>query len=85
MKRFEPFRRLIGREGSVDERRAPQYPEIEVCTSSSNPLVLVAQIRQALRHAAAPQSEIDRFTAQALANEDPEWRTTVCQSWVRVA
>ncbi len=48
-------------------------------------MVLVAQVRQALRRRCAPQSEIDRFTAQALAKEDPDWSTQVCQSWVRVA
>lgn len=66
-------------------RKAPQYPQIEVATSSNNPLVLVAQVRQALRHAHAPQSEIDRFTEQAFAQEDPEWRTSVCQYWVQVS
>ena len=64
--------------------KGPQYPEIEVSTSSSNPLVLVAQVRQALRHAHAPQSEIDRFTEQAFEHEDPSWRLSVCQHWVQV-
>lgn len=62
----------------------PKYRDIRVRTRNSNPLVLVAEVRQALRHARVRQSEIDRFTAQALANEDPDWRTEVCQTWVRV-
>ena len=65
--------------------RNPQYPDIQVSTESSNPMVLVARVRQALRHKRAPQSEIDRFTEQALAKEDPAWWAQVCQSWVRVA
>jgi hypothetical protein len=65
--------------------RDPQYPDIRISTESSNPMVLVAQIREALRQRRAPQSEIDRFTEQALAKDDPNWRTEVCQSWVIVA
>ncbi len=66
--------------------REPRYRDIRVRTSSSrNPLVLVAEVRQALRHAQVRQSEIDRFTEQALAHEDPDWRTEVCQHWVRVS
>lgn len=65
--------------------RKPRYGEIRVrTTSSANPLVLVAEVRQALRHARVRQSEIDRFTEQALSREDPDWRTEVCQHWVKV-
>ncbi len=69
----------------MNDLRAPQYPDIRVRTGSANPLVLVAQVRQALRRARIQSSEIDRFTAQALEHEDPDWRTQVCQHWVTVA
>ncbi len=64
--------------------REPHYPNIRVSTASANPLVLVAEVRQALRHARVGRNESDRFTEQALAREDPDWRTEVCQHWVRV-
>ncbi len=64
--------------------RKPKYRDIRVSTRSANPLVLVAEVRQALRHAQVRQSEIDRFTEQALSHEDPKWRTEVCQHWVTV-
>lgn len=62
----------------------PQYPEIRVSTVSPNPMVLVAVVRQALRHAHVRQTEIDRFTEIALSHDDPDWRTSVCEDWVRV-
>ncbi len=64
--------------------KKPHYPEIRISTASPNPLVLVAEVRQALRHAQVRQSEIDRFTEKALSHEDPDWRTEICQRWVRV-
>lgn len=64
--------------------KEPYYPNIRVSTASANPLVLVAEVRQALRHAHIRKSEIDRFTEQALAHEDPDRRTEVCQHWVKV-
>ncbi len=65
-------------------RKEPHYPDIRVRTRSANPLVLVAEVRQALRHARVRRSEIDRFTEQALSLEDPDWRTEVCGTWVTV-
>lgn len=62
----------------------PQYPDIRVTTASPNPLVLVAVVRQAMRRAQIRQAEIDRFTEMALSHEDPDWRTSVCENWVRV-
>lgn len=62
----------------------PRYPEIQIRTVSANPLVLVAKVRQALRHAAVRQSEIDRFTEQALSDEDPDRRTEICEHWVTI-
>lgn len=62
----------------------PLYPDIRVSTPSRNPMALVARVRWALRQARVGQSEIDRFTAEALAREDPTWRRRICQSWVEV-
>ena len=63
---------------------SPHYPGIRVSTPSSNPMTLVARVRWALRRARVGQSEIDRFTAEALANDDPRWRRRICESWVEV-
>ncbi len=81
----DPERLNKQRELDVSAFASPQYPDIRVSTESSNPMVLVAQVRQALRHRDAPQSEIDRFTEQALSHDDPSWRTRVCENWVVVA
>ena len=62
----------------------PQYPDIRVSTANPNPLVLVAFVRQALRQARVRPAEIDRFTEIALSHEDPDWRTGVCEQWVKV-
>lgn len=62
----------------------PQYPEIRVSTRSPKSLTLVAAVRQALREAKVDRQEIDRFTAEALSSEDPNWRREVCSHWVRV-
>ncbi len=85
MKRFRPSTRPTrqGRE-ALDAFKEPYYPEIRVSAASANPLVLVAEVRQALRHARVGRSEIDRFTEQALAKDDPHWRTEICQHWVKV-
>ena len=64
----------------------PRYPEIEVRTSSRNPLALVAAVRLALRRAHVEQSEIRRFSAEALSDcRDPRRTQRVCDSWVQVA
>lgn len=62
----------------------PQYPGIRVSTPSRNPMTLVARVRWALRQARVGQSEIDRFTAEALAKEDPRRLRRICESWVEV-
>lgn len=86
MKRNRPSERLNRWRGKeLDGLSVPHYPDIRVSTESSNSWVLVARVRQALRRKRAPQSEIDRFTAQALKNDDPSWQTRVCQDWVIVA
>jgi hypothetical protein len=86
MKRFGRSQRLNRcREETLASSKAdPQYPDIRVSTANPNPMVLVAVVRQAMRHAHVRQAEIDRFTEIALAHEDPDWRTSVCQEWVSV-
>jgi hypothetical protein len=62
----------------------PQYPEIHVRTESENPFALVAAVRLALRQAHIEHPEIERFTCEALADDDLKSSRRVCRSWVRV-
>jgi len=62
----------------------PQYPEIHVHTESDNPFALVAAVRLALRQAHIDHPEIERFSYEALSDNDPASSRRVCRSWVRV-
>lgn len=59
-----------------------RYPDIHVTVRSSNPLALVAAVRQALRKAGVESSQIRSFSQQALANEDPGKIRQTCRAWV---
>lgn len=69
---------------SRPQHRDPHYPEIHVRTASDNPFALVAAVRLALRQAQIDHPEIERFTREALSDEDPRASRRVCRSWVRV-
>ena len=62
----------------------PHYPEIHVRTASDNPFAWVAAVRQALRRAHIAHPEIERFTSEALSDDDPRSSRRVCRSWVMV-
>lgn len=63
---------------------APRYPEIHVQMSSRNPFAWVSAVRQALRHRAVDAVEIERFTAEALADDSPHHMRNVCNSWTAI-
>ena len=60
----------------------PRYPEICVESHSHNPLALVAAVREAMRLAHVENSEISRFSDQALTAPEPRRIREVCRKWV---
>ncbi|NIA01525.1 MAG: hypothetical protein GWO83_00085 [Bacteroidia bacterium] len=62
----------------------PRYPAICVESHSHNPLALVAAVREAMRLAHVENSEISRFSDQALTAPEPRRVREVCRSWVIV-
>lgn len=63
----------------------PRYPEIHVRLHSRHPHALVSAVRTEMRvHHVDPQ-EIQRFTAQAMAADDPREVRDVCAEWAEVA
>ena len=48
----------------------PRYPDLRVSVRSSNPLALVAGVREELRRAGVAREEIAGFTEQALTPPD---------------
>lgn len=60
-----------------------RYPQIRVACRSTNPLALVAAVRQALRRAGLPSDEVRRFSAEAFASAEPSSIRDVCRRWVR--
>lgn len=59
-----------------------RYPTIRVRTDSENPLALVAAVREELRLARVEPSEINRFSEQALSEQQDEAIREVCRAWV---
>jgi len=60
-----------------------RYPHIRVSLRTRNPLVLVATVRQEMRRAGVEKIEIQRFSDEALGNQEPERVKKVCRKWVR--
>lgn len=60
----------------------PRYPEIRVHVDSSNPLALVAAVREAMRRARVEKSEIMRFSEEALGEHDDLRSREICRRWV---
>lgn len=58
--------------------------EIRVRVESSNPLVVISAIREALRRAGADRDEIARFSDQAFTSRDLADLRQVCRSWAVV-
>ena len=64
---------------------APRYPDIHVKLHSRNPYALVSAIRLALRQARVDESEVRRFTEEAMESEEPRQMRQVCGSWADVS
>ncbi|MCB1007665.1 MAG: hypothetical protein KDB94_02100 [Acidobacteria bacterium] len=60
----------------------PRYPDVQVTLRSRNRWAVAAAIRIALRRAGKERREIDRFLAEALAEEDPRAFREACRRWV---
>ena len=60
----------------------PRYPEIRVHVDSTNPLALVAAVREAMRRAHIEKSEIMRFSEEALGEHDDRRSREICGRWV---
>ncbi len=60
------------------------YPDIRVRLHSRNPFALVSAVRQALRRSHVDNREIDRFTEEALRDQEPERIRHVCAAWAVV-
>jgi hypothetical protein len=68
---------------SCGGERQPRYPELQVSVRSSNPLVLVAGVREELRRVGADRDEIDGFTEDALASpHDLDHVLEVARHWI---
>ena len=62
----------------------PRYPNVHVRIRSENPLALISAIRIGLRQAGASHGEIDRFSTEALNQDDPGRAWRVCREWAAV-
>lgn len=60
---------------------SPLYPHLRLSLASENPLAWVSAVRQALRRSGAGRPEIDRFSAEAFAESEPEAVRRVCAAW----
>lgn len=59
-----------------------RYPEVRVRTRTQNALLLVAMVRQKLRHAGVDSREIEAFSEAALSAPDEVGIRRVCGEWV---
>ncbi len=62
----------------------PRYPKICVEIESTNPLALVAAVREAMRLAHVQRSEISQFSDEAFSTDSPKEMERVCQQWVHL-
>ena len=62
----------------------PRYPNVHVKVRSRNPLALISAIRIGLRQAGASHTEINRFSNEALEQDDPTSVQRVCQKWAAI-
>lgn len=59
------------------------YPDVRVTRRTTNPLVLIAEVREALRRAGVARPEIHRFSSEAFA--DLRKSRQVCSLWVQTS
>ncbi len=62
----------------------PRYPQIHVRLRSRNPFALISAVRQGLRRSRVDRGEIERFTEEALRDEEPRQMRAVCSAWAAV-
>jgi hypothetical protein len=62
----------------------PRYPQIRIACRSCNPLVLVAEVREAMRRARIDRTEIQQFSDEALATADLSQVAGTCRRWVEL-
>jgi len=68
----------------MDTFRMPLYPEVHVSVRSRNRFALVSAIRLGLRRAGTSPAEIERFSREALSEQDTHRFEEICNSWVRL-
>jgi hypothetical protein len=64
--------------------RMVRYPKIQVAVNSRNPLAIVAAVREQMRLAGIDPHLIQRFSDEALSQEDSRLIHHVCREWVEV-
>ena len=62
----------------------PRYPQLRVALRSRNPFAYVSAVRTALRRAGTDPGEIERFSEEALAADDPQRLRQLCSAWVQL-
>ncbi len=62
----------------------PIYPDVHVALHSRNRYALVSAIRLGLRRAGTAPAEIDRFSQEALGEQDARRFEEICRTWVQV-
>jgi hypothetical protein len=62
----------------------PRYPDIHVRLHSHNPFALVSAVRFALRRSQVDETEIRRFSDEAMELEEPTHMRDVCARWTEI-
>jgi hypothetical protein len=60
----------------------PFYPDVHVSVRSRNRFALVSAIRLGLRRAGTSPAEINRFSQEALSEQDTRRFEEICKAWV---
>jgi len=66
----------------MDTETVPFYPDVHVSVRSRNRFALVSAIRLGLRRAGTSLAEIDRFSQEALTEQDSRRFEEICKAWV---
>lgn len=66
----------------MDTPKVPFYPDVHVSVRSRNRFALVSAIRLGLRRAGTSPAEIERFSQEALSEQDTRRFEEICKSWV---
>jgi hypothetical protein len=70
--------------GRMGPPKMPLYPEVRVSMRSRNRFALVSAIRLGLRKAGTSPAEIERFSREALSEQDNRRFDEICDAWVRL-